>query len=101
MRAIGLAILVCAIGWAQETRKPKAPLAGRVVKLVTPMGIAESAREQALTILAIQPGDVLTNEGTDRAEEELRKFDRRIQLTILAVGDNEAQVFLYAVNSRR
>ena len=83
----------------KSPRTPRKPLAGRVVKGITVLGIAPENREKALELIAIHTGDQLSNEAMDRAEEALRQFDKRIQFKVWSLGDTDAEIILFRENA--
>lgn len=82
-------------------RPPRRPLAGRTVKNVMFLGVPEDARDEALSRLNIRVGDVLSNEGMDRGEGELRKYDSKIQFKVLSIGEADAEIILFRETARK
>ena len=76
-------------------KAPRKPLAGRTVKGIQFLGVGVDAQEAVYEQMDIKNGDLLTNEGMDRAEESLRKLDPKIQFKVLSVGDSDAIVILF------
>lgn len=86
---------VIADALSKAPKEPRRPLAGRAVTGIQFLGIPTDARPAVLERIAIKVGDTLSNEGMDRAQEELRKLDPKIQFKVLSVGDDKAQVILF------
>ena len=74
---------------AQSRVEPRRPLAGRVVKDIQFVGADRT------TPIAIKVGDTLSNESMDRAQEDLRKLDPKIQFKVLSIGDDQAMIILF------
>ena len=64
-------------------------------------GIGVELQEDVYGRTGIKVGDVLSNEGMDRAQEDLRKLDPRIQFQVLSVGDTDAVLILFRETARR
>jgi len=50
--------------------------------------------------VGIKAGDALSNEGMDRAQEELRNLDPKIQFKVLSIADDRALVILFRESTR-
>jgi TonB family protein len=90
-----------ALGGQQSTTTPRRPLAGRTVKGIQFLGIGLEAQEPVYERIGIKTGDVLDNEGMDRAQEQLRKLDPKIQFKVLSIGDTDAVLILFRENNGR
>jgi hypothetical protein len=86
---------------SQAPKPPRLPLAGRTVKDIQFMGVGIESQEAVYEQMAIKVGDVLSNDGMDRAQEALRKLDPKIQFKVLSVGDTEAVLILFRETVRR
>jgi TonB family protein len=80
---------------------PRKPLAGRTVKAIQFMGVPLQDQEAVFEKMGIKSGDTLSNDGMDRAQEELRKVDPKIQFKVWSIGDTEAVVILFRETARR
>jgi len=86
---------VIAASLSKAPRQPRAPLAGRTVKEIQFLGVGQEAQKPIQDAIAIKVGDTLSNDSMDRAQENLRKLDPKIQFKVLSVGDTEAVVILF------
>jgi len=91
---------VIADALSKAPKEPRRPLAGRTVTGIQFLGVAANAQSAVLERVGIKAGDALSNEGMDRAQEELRNLDPKIQFKVLSIADDRALVILFRESTR-
>ena len=86
---------------SKAPKAPRLPLAGRTVKDIQFLGFGVDAQEAVYERMGIKVGDVLSNDGMDRAQEDLRKLDPKIQFKVLSIGDTDAVLILFRETAHR